>query len=81
MKRHLITSDDPLKPGGTLVALCGAEIANAHFPFFWEDELQPNCVEFLFSMRVCRQCASHPFDKRYLYGLVNGESVKQEQVA
>lgn len=80
MKTHLLDSSDPIIEGQTQTAICGASVPNAKFVFMW-DEIEAGSLitSATFALRICRKCTETPFEKRYIYGIANGEEMKQRE--
>jgi hypothetical protein len=80
VKAHLLDSDEPLPAGKDYMALCGAKVSKA--AFIWWSDLEAMELEdfFIYSLRFCRYCkriiANTELEKRYLYGLIDGEKAK-----
>lgn len=75
MKIHLAYSDEPLKVGGDVEAVCGQVINLAVFPFVFDGEF-PDAAH-LNSTRICGKCYAIDNHKwKYLYGLANGQEVR-----
>jgi hypothetical protein len=89
MKAHFASSDDPLKEGETLTALCGASVPNAEFlitwskSFRWGEKIRDLIrEEFWSSIGNCKKCLIAELTGRYVYGIrtrVGGE--KEEEAA
>lgn len=74
-KPHLAQSAEPLKNGAAVVALCGAEIRNPIFRFWWDTASLGK--EFYSGLRfglMCRKCIVAPEpEQRYVYGVQEGQ--------
>ena len=76
MKVHLAYTDEPLKAGEDVSAVCGEIIGKAAFPFIFEGFPY---LAHLNYMHICSKC--YATDKRtwkYMYGLVNGQEAMTE---
>lgn len=72
-KVHLCNSEDPLKEGETLTAICGEAIPRSQFVFMWDDfEAFPGADVCTYQFQVrnpCRECRKIPPSERYIYGV------------
>ncbi len=73
---HLLDSDVPLKEGEDRTALCGKKIPRAVWAFLWDSDLLGDDMDYD-AITTCRDCFGKVPIKRYIYGLIPGESVKQ----
>lgn len=73
MKAHLLDSNFPLVSGSDYEALCGKTVPNSHFAFMWDEQSMGSGLE-LSPLLVCRKCREAEKGKRYVYGLISGET-------
>jgi hypothetical protein len=80
-KAHLSDSPEPLIQGRTYVVCCGEEVANAHWVYMW-DEAEMGAAQLPLK-GTCRICRNALFEKdkaeRYIYGIVNGQELKDSE--
>lgn len=78
VKIHLVDSDEPLREGDRMVALCGTVVDCSHFTVMW-DEVATGKLEIgvliLSNRYVCRKCKVRGIEKRYIYGVVEASSI------
>src|ERR1039458_9458782 len=79
MKAHLLSSDEPLKEGQDHSALCGQVVKKAQFVFFFDSDKFESFLEMLSPLRFCSKCARVEIVGRYIYALIPGQDVRQEQ--
>ena len=74
MKAHLVSSDDPLREGLKLFAICGAEVPNAVFQFFFRDDVY-EFSQSLSTINTCEKCinAQRYLVGRFVYGIVSAK--------
>jgi len=54
MKAHVIESEDPLREGADITALCGALVSKAVFAYMWNSSIAPEFVAALTTLNTCR---------------------------
>ena len=79
MKVHLLDSNEPMKEGDDLTALCCQFIPKAAFLFVFDTGLGGAAT--FNSLLTCRQCREAQTGKRYLYGIAAGELVTRRDGA
>ena len=87
MKAHLTILLEPtFHEGEDYFALCDVVVPRAHAEFMWTDQIlegEPPVSTLL----VCRKClmaainAPKTMHRKYFYGLLAGEEIKQEMAA
>lgn len=88
-KTHLCNSDEPLKEGETLLAICGQEVPRSRFVFRWDDYetfagipvTNFSCLlasSTALAIGMCRNCREHDLTKRYIYGVRTREDIQEE---
>ncbi len=82
---HLLDSDVPLKEGEDRIALCGVTVPRAIWAFMWSEEmghwdfsLMGCCAECLEKTMAGGGCHYSNLGTQYVYGLIPGESLKQQ---
>jgi hypothetical protein len=82
VKSHLVNSDEPVKLGTDLTAMCGAVVSKAESSFGIDTGNTNSIVEalseFLTTLNTCSDCLVCTLSKRYLYGVVPGQEAKHE---
>ncbi len=76
MKFHILDCADMPKRGSTIMANCGAKVANVEFVFIWDSTLAS--ADDFNVRHVCRECLKFKPTHRYLCGIVNGQEMKTE---
>lgn len=77
-KFHLAQSDTPIPEGTNITALCEKEIPKAAFVFFFDTSFGA-ATPVMNSISACRRCRDRQTGLRYLYGIVEGEALKQPE--
>lgn len=80
MKTHLKDSDDPLVSGQDYTALCETLVKKAHFVCYFD--MGRLAIFPVSTLKFCQDCAELVGDanKKYLYGIVDGESLKHQEI-
>ena len=78
MKAHVIESEDPLREGADITALCGALVSKAVFAYMWNSSIAPEFVAALTTLNTCRSCYRQFLSKRYIYGILPGAEIRPE---
>ena len=74
IKTHLADSQEPLKEGTSLRAVCGVTVPDATFLFMWDEQGESLDVSRL---KCCGKCKAGSLRARYIYGIRSGEDSKQ----
>ena len=75
MRAHLIDTDNPLKEGSDVQALCGELVKNVIFVYSFDSQIAPELVSGLNTLNTCKNCYRIELTKRYIYGLLNRDAV------
>ena len=73
MKAHIFRTDSPLKHGTTVSADCGTAVPNVLAVFWTEGYVDDMGVSAVLFCKDCAQRAQQASDKKYFYGVVNGQ--------
>lgn len=75
MKAHLLDSDIPILEGSTVVVNCGQHVPNCKFVMMW-DAQELDEIDLGWMRNLCRKCIEQRVDRRYIYGILNGQELK-----
>jgi hypothetical protein len=79
VKIHLLRTEEQLKEGSDIEALCGKTIAKARFPFAATTEFGDAVT--LSALLICSKCYAIKGSGRYVYGLVPGQEANDSSLA